>query len=113
MKKMLLGLMTATALVAGTFATTVIASAAEGEPALLIDLGGKFDKSFNEAAWTGAEKWKAESGKSYMEFELQPTSANRPCAILLNRAPTQSLLLASAMLMPLPNWPLNFQTSLS
>ena len=71
MKKMLLGLMTATALVAGTFSTTMIASAAEGEPALLIDLGGKFDKSFNEAAFNGAEKWKAESGKSYMEFELQ------------------------------------------
>jgi basic membrane protein A len=46
--------MTATALAAGS----MIASAAEGEPALLIDLGGKFDKSFNEAAWTGAEKWK-------------------------------------------------------
>ena len=35
------------------------------------DLGGKFDKSFNESAFNGAEKWKAESGKAYMEFEIQ------------------------------------------
>jgi basic membrane protein A and related proteins len=66
MKKLVLGLMTASALAFGSFAAS-----AESQPALLIDLGGKFDKSFNEAAWTGAEKWKAETGKTYMEFELQ------------------------------------------
>jgi basic membrane protein A len=38
-------------------------------PALAYDLGGKFDKSFNEAAWTGAQRYKDESGLAYVEFE--------------------------------------------
>ena len=43
---------------------TLVASAAMvvADPALIYDLGGKFDKSFNEAAYEGAEKWKAETG---------------------------------------------------
>ena len=41
------------------------------EPAIIYDLGGKFDKSFNESAFNGAEKWKKESGGNYREFELQ------------------------------------------
>ena len=40
-------------------------------PALIYDLGGKFDKSFNEAAFNGAEKWKADTGGSYLDIELQ------------------------------------------
>jgi len=51
----------------------LIASAAMvvADPALIYDLGGKFDKSFNEAAYEGAEKWKAETGGNYNEIELQ------------------------------------------
>ncbi|MDE2739833.1 MAG: BMP family ABC transporter substrate-binding protein, partial [Paracoccaceae bacterium] len=30
-----------------------------------------FDKSFNESAWNGAEKWKSETGGSYREIEIQ------------------------------------------
>lgn len=45
--------------------------AALADPALIFDLGGKFDKSFNEAAYHGAEKWKAETGGSYKELEMQ------------------------------------------
>jgi len=41
------------------------------EPAVIYDLGGKFDKSFNESAFNGAEKWKKETGGTYREFELQ------------------------------------------
>ncbi len=41
------------------------------EPAIVFDIGGKFDKSFNESAWTGAEKWKSETGGSYREIEIQ------------------------------------------
>ena len=41
------------------------------EPAVIYDLGGKFDKSFNESAYNGAEKWKKETGGTYREFELQ------------------------------------------
>ena len=36
---------------------------------LLYDIGGKFDKSFNEAAHVGAEKFSAETGASYRDFE--------------------------------------------
>ena len=44
--------------------------AAVAEPAIIYDLGGKFDKSFNEAAYNGIQKWKKESGKKYLEFEV-------------------------------------------
>ena len=66
MKKILTGLLAASALTFSTFAAL-----AEGEPAVQFDLGGKFDKSFNESAYNGAEKWKSESGKAYLEFEIQ------------------------------------------
>jgi basic membrane protein A len=41
------------------------------DPALIFDLGGKFDKSFNEAAFNGAERWAKETGGSFLEIELQ------------------------------------------
>ncbi len=40
------------------------------QPAVIFDMGGKFDKSFNESAYRGVEKWKAETGKPYLEFEI-------------------------------------------
>ena len=40
------------------------------EPAVVFDMGGKFDKSFNEAAYNGMEKWKKETGKKYSQFEI-------------------------------------------
>ena len=52
-------------------ALTMLPLAAMADPALIFDLGGKFDKSFNEAAFQGAEKWKAETGGSYKELEMQ------------------------------------------
>lgn len=60
--KQLLGAAASLALSAG------IASA---EPAIIFDLGGKFDKSFNEAAFNGAERWAAATGGSYKELEMQ------------------------------------------
>ncbi len=45
--------------------------AALAEPALIFDLGGKFDKSFNEAAFTGAQRWAEETGETFREIELQ------------------------------------------
>ena len=47
------------------------ALAADIQPAVLYDLGGKFDKSFNEAAYAGAEKFKKETGVDYHDFEIQ------------------------------------------
>ncbi len=44
------------------------------EPAVVFDMGGKFDKSFNEAAYNGMEKWKKETGKKYLEFEISNES---------------------------------------
>lgn len=54
---------------AGALALT--AGIAAAEPALIYDLGGKFDKSFNEAAFNGAERWAKETGGTYKEIEMQ------------------------------------------
>ncbi len=43
---------------------------AQSQPAVIFDMGGKFDKSFNEAAYQGAEQWKKETQKPYLEFEI-------------------------------------------
>ena len=40
------------------------------QPAVIFDMGGKFDRSFNQAGYQGAERWKKESGKTYLEFEI-------------------------------------------
>ena len=52
-------------------ALALSAGASLAEPALIFDLGGKFDKSFNEAAFGGAQRWAEETGGSYREIELQ------------------------------------------
>ncbi len=52
-------------------AMALSAGAALAEPAIIFDLGGKFDKSFNEAAHNGASRWAEETGGSYREIELQ------------------------------------------
>ncbi len=44
--------------------------AADFKPAVVFDMGGKFDKSFNEGVYNGVEKYKSESGVSYREFEV-------------------------------------------
>jgi len=67
MKRIVLGLLAATAMVLPAFAADV-------QPAILYDLGGKFDKSFNEAAFNGAEKFKKETGVAYVEFEVSNAS---------------------------------------
>jgi basic membrane protein A len=46
------------------------AAAQEFAPAVVFDMGGKFDKSFNEAAYNGAERFKKETGIAYREFEV-------------------------------------------
>ncbi len=59
------------ALMGSTAALILGAGAALADPGLIIDLGGKFDKSFNESAYNGAERWQAETGGTYKETELQ------------------------------------------
>ena len=52
-------------------ASSVVASLnAAADPAVVFDMGGKFDKSFNEAAYRGMEKWKKDTGKNYLSFEI-------------------------------------------
>lgn len=49
-------------------ATTALA--ADDKPAIVFDIGGKFDKSFNESMFNGSEKFKKETGIAYGEFEI-------------------------------------------
>ncbi len=60
-----------TKLMGAAAALALSAGAALAEPALIFDLGGKFDKSFNEAAFNGAQRWAEETGGSFREIELQ------------------------------------------
>jgi basic membrane protein A and related proteins len=46
------------------------AVAQELKPAVVFDRGGKFDKSFNEAAYNGIERFKKETGIEYRDFEI-------------------------------------------
>ncbi|MBB3965135.1 MULTISPECIES: BMP family ABC transporter substrate-binding protein [Rhizobium] len=62
MKKSLLALLAVAAM-----STTALA--ADVKPALVYGTGGKFDKSFNEAAYNGAEQFKKETGIAYRDFE--------------------------------------------
>ena len=62
------------AAVAATFLAATPVSAEDVQPAVVYDLGGKFDKSFNEAAYNGAEMFKKETGIDYRDFELQNDS---------------------------------------
>jgi basic membrane protein A len=58
---------------AAVLAVLTFAGQAAGQefaPAVVFDMGGKFDKSFNEAAYTGAERFKKETGIAYREFEV-------------------------------------------
>ena len=47
-----------------------VASAADISPAVVFDMGGKFDKSFNQGVYEGVERFKEESGIEYREFEV-------------------------------------------
>ncbi|MEM9580577.1 MAG: BMP family ABC transporter substrate-binding protein [Pseudomonadota bacterium] len=55
----------------GAAALALSAGALVAEPAMIFDLGGKFDKSFNESAFNGASRWAEETGGSFREIELQ------------------------------------------
>ena len=57
------------------FTVTIIAFSAsilsaDIKPAVIYDMGGKFDKSFNESVYNGAQRFTKETGISVMEFEV-------------------------------------------
>lgn len=56
------------------FGFALTSAVAQSKPSVVIlyDIGGKFDSSFNEAAYNGAKRWADETGLRYRDFE--PTS---------------------------------------
>ena len=54
----------------GVLLASFAVSAAELKPAVVFDMGGKFDKSFNQGVYDGLEKFKKETGIKYREFEV-------------------------------------------
>ncbi|WP_349370947.1 BMP family ABC transporter substrate-binding protein [Salinarimonas sp.] len=69
MKKIVTALVGATA---AAFAAAAPAAAQDDvRPAIIYDLGGKFDRSFNEGVYNGAVRFQEESGIEFREFEPQ------------------------------------------
>ena len=60
-----------TAICAGGFLASAAAYAADIKPAVIYDLGGKFDKSFNEGVFNGATKFAKETGVPFRDLEIQ------------------------------------------
>ena len=58
------------AIIAGCWGLVSTAVAADFKPAVVYDMGGKFDKSFNEGVWNGVKKFTEETGIEVMEFEV-------------------------------------------
>jgi len=52
-------------------ATGALAQETAVKPAIVYHLGGKFDKSFNEGVYLGAERFKKETGIDFRDFEPQ------------------------------------------
>jgi basic membrane protein A len=50
--------------------SATLVQAADIKPAIVFDMGGKFDKSFNEGVASGVERFKKETGIAYAEFEI-------------------------------------------
>ena len=55
-------------------AAGVVALVVQANPAVIYDMGGKFDGSFNQAAYEGIQRWMKETGKKSMEFEVSNES---------------------------------------
>ena len=60
-------------LLAGVFACSLASAAyaADVKPAVVYDLGGKFDKSFNEGVFHGAQKFTKDTGIAFRDLEIQ------------------------------------------
>lgn len=54
--------------------TVLFCSALSAQPAVVFDIGGKNDSSFNHAASQGMQQWKQETGKNYLEVEITQES---------------------------------------
>ncbi|MBS0662028.1 MAG: BMP family ABC transporter substrate-binding protein [Verrucomicrobia bacterium] len=57
-------------LLAAALSVATVATAKEFSPAIVYDFGGKFDRSFNQSASEGAERFKRDTGIAFREFEI-------------------------------------------
>ena len=71
-RKILSSVVAVVALTVGlvTAVQTAVAGSHSIKPAVVFDMGGKFDKSFNEGVWNGVKKFTEETGIEVMEFEV-------------------------------------------
>ena len=77
------------ALAALALSFSVSVQAADFAAAVVFDMGGKFDKSFNQAAYAGAERFKKETGIVYREFEVtSPTQREQAIRNMARRGAT-------------------------
>ena len=69
--------------------TAGMATAAQAEdfkPAVVYDMGGKFDKSFNEGVYNGVKRFTEETGIEVMEFEVtNPTQRQQAMERMVQR----------------------------
>ncbi|WP_448190736.1 BMP family lipoprotein [Azospirillum sp. sgz301742] len=80
----------------------VPAWAAESVPGLVYAVGQKFDKSFNEGAFAGAERFKAATGTPYLEFQPQsPAQVEQAVQALVRRGATDVVMIGFYYATPL------------
>ena len=60
-------------------------AASDFAPAILFDFGGKFDRSFNQAAAEGAERFKKDTGIAYREFEISNAAQREQALVQMAR----------------------------
>ena len=60
--------------------TVTLAAGVAAQPAVIYELGGKADRSFNQAAFEGAERWRLATGGRYLEFEVAQSAQREQAA---------------------------------
>jgi basic membrane protein A len=58
----------------GFAASAALGAAGDFKPAIIYDFGGKNDRSFNQSASEGAQRFKRDTGIAYREFEISNAS---------------------------------------
>ena len=82
------------------------AGVAHADPAVIFDMGGKFDKSFNQSGYDGAERWKKESGKPYLEFEISnPAQREQALRRMAERGANPIVGVGFSQGTPMERWP--------
>jgi basic membrane protein A len=100
-----------TKLLGATAALAISASGALADgPAIIFDLGGKFDRSFNESAFNGAQRWADETGGTFREIELQSAAQREQAMRRLAEAGSNPIVMAgfsqaSALSVVAPDYP--------